>query len=83
MLLLMILNCICYKLCSAASQNAYECVGRDTKGNISDVFQCIFIEGLRMSIENSEYKNSRFVSQDENLRYPRFEAEVLVYHHEI
>jgi hypothetical protein len=38
------------------------------------------MEALRMSIENSD---SRSVSQDENLRYPRYEAEVLVSHYAV
>jgi hypothetical protein len=41
--------------------------------NSSDLFQCIIMEGLRISTENSEYKDSRSVSQDGNLGYPRFE----------
>jgi len=45
------------------------------KGHERKHFICVSVhcrEGLRMSIENQEYKDSRSVSQHENLEYPRF-----------
>jgi hypothetical protein len=41
------------------------------------------MEGLRMSTENSEYKDSGSVSQDKNPGHSRYEAEVVVSHYEI